>query len=100
MAHDLVEARQPSSLLTDHLSVVIKFTSFTSKVRVGGTALGAVAETTVNSALYTIQYNSAGLQIDNLASSTCTLQWDLAKPRNCWKIILAPLNYTVKEGNR
>lgn len=51
-----------------------------------------------SSTLYTIQHDSAVLQIDSLASSTCPLQWDLAKPRNCWQIILAPLNYTVKGG--
>jgi hypothetical protein len=54
MAHDLVVPRDPSSLLTDHLSNVIKFTSFTRKLRVEGTtahvqpALGAVAETTAS----------------------------------------------------
>jgi len=46
MVHDLAVPRRPFSLLTDHLSNVIKFTSFTSKVRVEGTALGAVAVTT------------------------------------------------------
>jgi hypothetical protein len=78
MAHDLAEARQPSSLLTDHLSIVIKFTSFTSKVRVEGTELGAVAETTATQLC--IQFNTI-----LLSCKLTTLQVARAHSSGIWQ---------------